>query len=539
MHLGKSKSKNSVSLYVLKSTYEYGFHSTKIVEKLGTTEELAKKLNGEDPIEWAKKYIEELNRKEKEEKKEIKATYSPSRRISRHENRTFNGGYLFLEPVVNELGIHTICRNIKKRHHLDFNFDDILCKLIYIRLVSPSSTLSYHDCASMFLEQPDFTPKHVEKALKVLSEEASYIEQQLYQNTKKTHGHNLSRLYYDTTICLYDSYARDCADHVIPMEIYYDADMIPLGYKINPDHLSSQPNSQIEEDLIRSFEIRDVVSMSDGGISAGGTARFKDWNIPNSYVTAMPSSLLNTLQKKEANNPAGWYCSDLPGQFNLRALRLEQELQHPSRFYWKDIIQANGHRVILCYSLSDAIRNRTAKELYLLHNPNALPAITNQEKAYAKDVTAFVTNIADESAVSIVRKGLFREQVHRNFRMLAMEFPVISSSLSESEMISAHFITCYCALCVWCAFMKDTGTFEMAPHMQEELSDMNFMKVAQEGYVPLYTPNAFTDLLHDSIGYRTDFEIISSKQIGKIMRNSKRKTYIAKDSAEENPEENA
>lgn len=65
MHLGKSKSKNSVSLYVLKSTYEYGFHSTKIVEKLGTTEELAKKLNGEDPIEWAKKYIEELNRKKK------------------------------------------------------------------------------------------------------------------------------------------------------------------------------------------------------------------------------------------------------------------------------------------------------------------------------------------------------------------------------------------------------------------------------------------------------------------------------------------
>ena len=194
MHLGKSKSKNSVSLYVLKSTYEYGFHSTKIVEKLGTTEELAKKLNGEDPIEWAKKYIEELNRKEKEEKKEIKATYSTSRKISRNENRTFNGGYMFLDPVLNELGIHTICRNIKKRHHLDFNFDDILCKLIYIRLINPSSTLSYHDSASLFLEQPDFTPRHVEKALRVLSEEADYIEQQLFENIRKTYGHHLTYL---------------------------------------------------------------------------------------------------------------------------------------------------------------------------------------------------------------------------------------------------------------------------------------------------------------------------------------------------------
>lgn len=69
MHLGKSKSKNSVSLYVLKSTCEYGFHSTKIVEKLRTVDELSRKLNGEDPIEWAKKYIAELNKKKKKNRK--------------------------------------------------------------------------------------------------------------------------------------------------------------------------------------------------------------------------------------------------------------------------------------------------------------------------------------------------------------------------------------------------------------------------------------------------------------------------------------
>ena len=534
MHLGKSKSKNSVSLYVLKSTYEYGFHSTKIVEKLGTTEELAKKLNGEDPIEWAKKYIEELNRKEKEEKKEIKATYSTSRKISRNENRTFNGGYMFLDPVLNELGIHTICRNIKKRHHLDFNFDDILCKLIYIRLINPSSTLSYHDSASLFLEQPDFTPRHVEKALRVLSEEADYIEQQLFENIRKTYGHHLTYLYYDTTICLYDSYARQSADHVIPMEIYYDADMMPLGYKINPDHLSSQPNSDIEEELIRNFDITRVISQSDGGISAAGSDTFKDWNIPNTHVTSMPSSMLDPIQKKEANNPTGWNCSDLPGTFNLKELRLEQEIQNPSRFYWKEMNQNDGQRVILCYSMSDALRARTIKELYILHNPNVLPAITNQEKTWSKDVIAFVTNLHDENPVRIVRNGLFRNQVHQNFRMLAMEFPAVSSSLSESEMINAHFITCYCALCVYCAFMKDLDLYDHAPHIQEELSKINFMKVAQEGYVPLYTPNTFTDHLHERIGYRTDFEIISTKQISKIMRNSKRKSYIEKEEETEN-----
>ena len=57
---------NSTSLYVIKSTYINEIHSTKIVEKLGTYADLEKKLTGEYPVECAKKYIEELNKKEKE-----------------------------------------------------------------------------------------------------------------------------------------------------------------------------------------------------------------------------------------------------------------------------------------------------------------------------------------------------------------------------------------------------------------------------------------------------------------------------------------
>ena len=36
MRLKISRSKNAASLYVIKSTYQNGVHSTKIVEKLGT-----------------------------------------------------------------------------------------------------------------------------------------------------------------------------------------------------------------------------------------------------------------------------------------------------------------------------------------------------------------------------------------------------------------------------------------------------------------------------------------------------------------------
>jgi hypothetical protein len=46
MRLSVSRSKNAASLYVIESTYINGVHSSKIVEKLGTYDELKKKWEG-------------------------------------------------------------------------------------------------------------------------------------------------------------------------------------------------------------------------------------------------------------------------------------------------------------------------------------------------------------------------------------------------------------------------------------------------------------------------------------------------------------
>ncbi len=76
MRLSVSKSKNSTSLYVIQSIYDKGKRTTRVVEKLGTVAELQQKLNGQDPIEWAKSYIEELNKREEEQSREVIVRYS-------------------------------------------------------------------------------------------------------------------------------------------------------------------------------------------------------------------------------------------------------------------------------------------------------------------------------------------------------------------------------------------------------------------------------------------------------------------------------
>ena len=83
MHLSIVESKKSKYLYVIRSTYENGRNSSERVEKLGTYAELLEKLNGQDPIAWAKAYIADLNEKEKAGKREVTIAFSPEKRIEK------------------------------------------------------------------------------------------------------------------------------------------------------------------------------------------------------------------------------------------------------------------------------------------------------------------------------------------------------------------------------------------------------------------------------------------------------------------------
>ena len=51
---------------------------------------------------------------------------------------------------------------------------------------------------------------------------------------------------------------------------------------------------------------------------------------------------------------------------------------------------------------------------------------------------------------------------------------------------------------------------------------MNMLIAPDEGYIPEYTRIDLTDKLHDTFGFRTDYEIISQRELKKIL-NAKRK----------------
>ncbi|EFD04675.1 hypothetical protein HMPREF0631_1092 [Peptostreptococcus anaerobius 653-L] len=145
MRLKVSKSKNSASFYVIKSVYnpKTKSNTSVVVERLGTEKKLREELGENiDPYEWAKEYVEKLNEEEKRQNRTVLIPYKQSKTITKNQKRLFNGGYLFLQSLYNSLGLKKICDDISNEFGFKYDLNSILSRLIYGRIIYPSSKLN-------------------------------------------------------------------------------------------------------------------------------------------------------------------------------------------------------------------------------------------------------------------------------------------------------------------------------------------------------------------------------------------------------------
>ena len=100
MRLQISRSKNSESFYVIRSVYEKGKRTTIVYEKLGTLQEVKVKAGSQDPYAWARAYVAELNRKEKESvESNVTISLSPDTDLDSNSRIKYKSGHLFLQKL--------------------------------------------------------------------------------------------------------------------------------------------------------------------------------------------------------------------------------------------------------------------------------------------------------------------------------------------------------------------------------------------------------------------------------------------------------
>ena len=571
MRLKVSKSKNSASLYVIKSIYnsKTQSNSSVIVEKLGTEAELREKLNGQDPYEWAKAYIDELNEKEKEDTSKVMVPYSPTKLIAKDKKRSFNGGYLFIQKIYHDLKLHDICKEISKRHKFTFNLDSILSRLVYGRIIFPSSKLATYDLSSRFIEQPDFDIQHVYRALDVISKETDFIQSELYKNSLKLSKRNTGVLYYDCTNYFFEieeeSGLREYGhskDHkpnpIVQMGLFMDGDGIPLAFDIHSGRTNEQKTLKpLEKRIISDYKLSRFVVCTDAGLSSVENRKFNDMG-NRAFITTQSVKMLKDHLKEWALDPNGWTYGDSGTVYDIS--KLDEEKDYSKTFFKERWINENGleQRLIVTYSLKyrnykmqirenqvqravDVIEKNPAKlkksssndykrfiekinvttdgevaEKELLSIDNTLVS----KEAMYDGFYAVCTNLEDEVS-EIIRVNHRRWEIEECFRIMKSEFKSRPVYLSRDERIQAHFTTCFLSLVVYRYLEKALDSKFTACEIIKGLRDMNFYEVPGEGLIPTYERNDFTDTLHDSFGFRTDYQILKMKQVKNILKITK------------------
>jgi GntR family transcriptional regulator len=69
------------------------------------------------------------------------------------------------------------------------------------------------------------------------------------------------------------------------------------------------------------------------------------------------------------------------------------------------------------------------------------------------------------------------------------------------------------------SFVREEGSTFSARRAEllKTLRGMDMLELSGEGWVPAYTRDDVTDALHDAFGFRTDYEIVTNRQMGKVL----------------------
>lgn len=344
MRLGWAKKGNSVSYYVHKTVRVDGKNKSLVIKRLGSEKYICETYGVTDAKAWAKDKVRKMNEAEKEENPSFSIELGAGTDLLLNDQRCFNGGYLFLQAVYHELGLDKICSAIKGRHAFDYNLNSILSRLLYTRILYPSSKLTAYKDSRRFIEQPDFDLHQIYRALSVLAEESEYIQSRLFKNSMQTAKRRTEVIYYDCTNFYFEieegeddkQYGLSKENRPLPiveMGLFMDRDGIPLAFCINPGNQNEQQSLiPLEKTLMEKFDLSQFIVCTDAGLSSNNNRIFNNHSEEDGtrdFITTQSVKKLKKPYKDWALSTKGWYCLGKSGSetYDLEDLEDDKDLE--------------------------------------------------------------------------------------------------------------------------------------------------------------------------------------------------------------------
>ncbi len=569
MKVSISKSKNTTIYYLSKSVRIGDKTTTKTVEKIGTYDEIKSKCGDMDPLDWAKQYAARRTAEEKNAKQDIIMRYSSTSLIDKNVRRSCSVGYLFLQDIYYSLGLDDICKAISDKYKFRYNLNEILSVLVYSRILTPGSKRASLSDAASFLEQPKAGLCQVYRALEVLANENDFVQSELYKNSQKVIDRKKGILYYDCTNYYFEIEQEDdfrkygvSKEHrpnpIVQMGLFMDADGIPLSFSLFDGNMNEQPSmTPLEEKIIKDFGSSEFIVCTDAGLSSAANRRFNNRN-GRRFVTTQSIKKLKDFLQEFCLADDGWHLDGNTRTYKIS--ELDDKADYDKTFYKDRWINEDGleQHLIVTYSIKyrkyqELIRARQIERAKnYVSSPSKLNkksqndpkrfveqehctddgevaghsvATLNQEQidkeARYDGFYAVCTNLEDKPS-SIIKINQRRWEIEECFRIMKTEFKARPVYLSRKDRITAHFMTCFIALIVYRILEKKLNERYTCDEIIKTIRNMNMMVIPGEGYIPTYTRTDLTDALHETFGFRTDYQIISQKNMRKILNQTKK-----------------
>ena len=576
MRINKTKSKNKEHYSIIQDININGKRTTKVYENIGNFDNLKLRAGNEEPLEWLRNYVAELNKKHKENSLPVIMKKSPNKIIEKNVQHSFNVGYLFLQDIYYKLRLNEICDEISKKYQFKYDLNDILSKLVYSRIIFPASKLKTLELSKKFLEQPNFNYQHIERALPVICENMDFIQSELYKNSNEYIKRNNKILYYDCTnfyfeieqeegLKEYGKSKENRPNPIVQMGLFMDGNGIPLAFDITPGARNEQKTLQpLEEKILKDFEFSEFVVCTDAGLASTANRKFNNKDNRKFVTTQSLKKLKKYLKDEALDLTKGWHLPNENKTYNISKLRTDEKLIKKYKnavFYKERWIKEDGleQRLIVTYSVKyqeyqrNIRTNQINRAMKIIEsNPEKLKKakqndpkrfikttnITNDgeladksiyeinqsvidEEAKYDGLYAVCTNLED-SAEDIIKLNHRRWEIEESFRIMKTDFKSRPVYHTKDEMIKAHFMTCYLALVVYRYLEKKLDEKYTAPQIIETLREMEVKLENNDNYTPNYIRTDLTDDLHSKFGFRTDFETISLKDLKKIFKQTKK-----------------
>lgn len=357
MRLGWAKKGNSISYYVHKTIRIDGKNKSLVIKRLGSEKFICETYGVTDAKAWAKEQVRLMNEAEKEDAAKFNIELCAGTDLVMDEQHRFNGGYLFLQDIYYELGLHKICRAISGRHLFEYDLNDILSRLIYTRILYPASKRSSLEESKRFIEQPSFELHDIYRALSVMAEESDYIQSRLFRNSTTIQKRNTQVIYYDCTNFYFEIDSADddkqygCSKEnrplpIVGMGLFMDMDGIPISFSIYPGNRNEQQTMiPLEEKMLKSFDMSKFVVCTDAGLSSATNRVFNSYDKEDgirAYITTQPIKTLKGFLQEWCLSDDGWTLDGDGSGRKYKISELDDEKDKDKIFYKTRWIKEEG-----------------------------------------------------------------------------------------------------------------------------------------------------------------------------------------------------